>query len=181
MSDPSLECSARIQAADLEQGTWIVVLKADQMPHVCMLQHGTCFSLEHDGNHRYPAVKLWRLIESRQIPAVLCELPPEEAGALEPFFAAYDDLAGDTNCFIPVRDACAAWFPAAAACEYVFQLVPLLAAAGKIERAGKLHLPGPGARYVFPQYDQEGIRARIAAVRSTSRERGANAAGGLGE
>lgn len=179
MGEPSLECSDRIQATDLEQGTWIVVLKADQMPHVCMLQHGTCYSLEHDGNHRYPAVKLWRLIESRQIPTVLCRLPGEADGALEPFFAAYDGLAGDTNCFIPVRDACAAWFPPAAACDYVFQLVPRLDSAGKIERAVKLHLPGSGARFVFPQYDQEGIRARIAAVRRTGR--GANSGGGIGD
>lgn len=179
MSEPSLECSARIQAPDLEQGTWIVVLKADQMPHVCMLQRGTCYSLEHDGNHRYPAAKLWRLIESRQIPTVLCQLPPEADGALEPFFAAYDGLAGDTNCFIPVRDSCAAWFPPAAACDYVFQLVPRLDSAGLIERAAKLHLPGSGARYVFPQYDQDGIRARIDAVRRAGR--GANSAGGIGD
>ncbi len=171
MSQPSLECTARIQAGELEEGTWIVVLKADQMPHVAMLQGGVCFSLEHDGLHRYPAQKLWRLIESRQVPTVLCKLSNETSGEVEPFFDAHDRLDGDANCFIPVRDHCAAWFPAGAACDYVFQLVPLLDSAGKIERAGSLHLATSGTRYVFPQYDQAGIRARIAEVRR-------NAAGG---
>jgi hypothetical protein len=169
MSEPSIECSARILAEELEEGTWIVVLKADQMPHVAMLQGGICFSLEHDGNHRYPAQKLWRLIESRRIPTVLCRLGPEARGPVRGFFEAYDRLEGDANCFLPVRDHCASWFPQGAACDYVFQLVPLLDAAGKIERAGSLHLRGSasGTRYVFPRYDQAQIRERIADVRRT--------------
>ncbi|NOT30890.1 MAG: hypothetical protein HOP15_10630 [Planctomycetes bacterium] len=166
MSEPSLECTARIQAQALERGTWIVVLKADQVPHVALLQRGVCFSLEHDGNHRYPAQKLWRLIESRQIPTVLCRLTAQAEGSVAAFFEAFDRLEGDANCFLPVRDHCASWFPAAAACDFVFQLIPLLDSAGKIELAASVNLPGgSGSPYVFPQYDQTEIRARIAAVR----------------
>ena len=52
MNPPIVECSDRIQAADLQRGRWVVVLRADEIPHVVMLQHGVCYSLEHDGNRR---------------------------------------------------------------------------------------------------------------------------------
>ncbi len=172
MSEPSLECTAELRPSDLEHGTWIVVLKADEMPHVALLQSGVCFSLEHDGNHRYPARKLWRLVDSRRIPTVLCRLAPEAALPAAPFFEAYDSLEGEVNCFLPVRDQCAGWFPAARTCEYVFELVPLLDSAGKIARAAGLHLPGPGPRFVFPKYDQAQIRARIESVRRRAPENG---------
>ena len=166
MDDPALEYTTDLGSEDLEHGTWIVVLKADEMPHVCMVQHGVCFSLEHDGNHRYPADKLRGLIARKRIPTLLCKLPREADGPLEPAFAAYDGLEGDTNCFVPVRDHCATWFPAARGCDYVFELAPLLDAAGKVERFVGLHLPEAGGnRHVLPRYDQHEIRARIADVR----------------
>lgn len=167
---PTLSCPDPFVPAELERGAWIVILRADQMPHVCLLADGLVYSLEHDGNHRYPAVKLVRLIERKRVPSVLVEVLPTRAVAPEPFFRAYEGLAGDTNCFLPVRDAVAAWFEPAATCDYVFELVPRLAAAGRVGRAVAVHVEG--RPFVFPRYDQAGIRARIADVRRSRTRRG---------
>lgn len=162
---------ARPVAEDLERGTWIAVLRAHEIPHVAMLQGGTCFSLEHDGNRRYPARKLWRLVETRRIPTLLCELGPWARGPVAEVYARFARIEGDEgDCFVPVRDYCAAWFASAAPCEYPWQLLPLLSAAGKLARAGALHFAEPpGARLVLPIYSRADIRARIAEVRRTLR------------
>ena len=160
MSDPSLECTARIQPAELASGTWIVMLRADQIPHVALLQEGVVLSLEHDGSHRYPHEKLWRLIESRRTPALLCRLDVGSGGPAAPFFEAQSRLEVENNCFVPVRDYCASWFPPGAACEYAYQLIPLLASAGRVQRAGGFHLRLEGATFRFPVYDKDDIRDR---------------------
>jgi hypothetical protein len=163
---------ARLVPADLEHGTWIAVLRADEIPHVAMVQEGVCFSLEHDGNRRYPARKLWRLAETRHIPTLLCELGPWARGPVAEVYARFTRIEGDDgDCFLPVRDYCAAWFADAAPCPYPWQLLPLLSSAGKLARAGTLHLAGEsdGARLVLPVYSREDIRARIAEVRRTLR------------
>ena len=160
-----LDCRARIEAEELGQGTWIVLLRADEIPHLVMLQAGVCHSLEHDGLHHYPASQLWRLIESRRIPSVLCRLAVEPERPVHPFFAAFDGLDGEIDCFVPVRDYCASWFPACAVCDYPYELMPLLASAGKLAKSGSRHLPGRGAGFVLPRYSRSEIRERIAEVR----------------
>lgn len=174
MIEPSLDCPDRIRAEDLAQGTWIAVLRADSIPHVVMLQSGVVFSLEHDGNRRYPARKLWRLIESRGIAALLCELGPEAHGSVEPVYAPHERIEGDGDCFLPVRDYCATWFAKCAACSFPYELVPLLARAGKLARAGTRHLQEERStpRVVLPTYSREDIRARIAEVRQSIRPPG---------
>jgi hypothetical protein len=171
----TVDVGARLVAADLERGTWIAVLRADEIPHVVMLQGGTCYSLEHDGNRRYPTRKLWRLAETRHIPMLLCELGPWARGPVPEVYARFERIAGDDgDCFLPVRDYCAAWFADAAACAYPWQLLPLLSSAGKLARAGTLHLAGEsdGKRIVLPVYSRADIRARIAEVRRTLRPHG---------
>lgn len=174
MTEPALDCPDRIRPEDLEQGTWIAVLRADVIPHVVLLQQGVVFSLEHDGNRRYPARKLWRLIESRGIAALLCELGPDAHGSVEPSYAVHERIEGDGDCFLPVRDYCASWFPECAACSFPYELVPLLARAGKLLRAGTRHLQEERrtARVVLPTYSREDIRSRIAEVRRSGRRPG---------
>jgi hypothetical protein len=168
---PLVEARARLAPEDLERGTWIAVLRADEIPHVVMLQDGVCYSLEHDGNRRYPARKLWRLVETKRIPTLLCELGPWTRGRVADTYAAHARIEGDGDCFLPVRDHCAAGFAAAAACSFPYELLPLLSSAGKLARAGTLHLQEErtGARIVLPTYSREDIRARIAQVRRTLR------------
>jgi len=146
-----------------------VVLNADRIPHVVMLEEGVCFSLEHDGNRRYPARKLWRLIDSRRIPSLLCELGSEARGSVEDVYAPLERIEGDGDCFTPVRNWCALWYPAAGACSYPYELIPLLSRQGKLFRAVPLHLPGVEREFVMPSYSREQIRARIAEVRDTPR------------
>jgi len=175
VNPPTVECSARLVAGDLERGRWVVVLRADEIPHVVMLQDGICFSLEHDGNRRYTSRKLWRMIEARRIPALLCELGPEADGPVEAIYDRLERIEGaDGDCFVPVRDYCATWFPECAACEYPWQLVPLLSASGKLVRAGTRYLQEDrdGPLVVMPVYDRRQIRARIAEVRRTIRDHG---------
>jgi len=174
---PHLDCPDTVGSEDLEHGTWIVVLRADRIPHVVLLQDGVCFSLEHDGNRRYTARKLWRLIEARRIPALLCELGPEAHGSAEAIYGPLERIQGDGDCFFPVRDYCAGWFPACAACLFPYELIPLLARAGKLARAATLHLQEERAtpRVVLPTYSREEIRARIAEVRATIRAHGSQA------
>lgn len=169
-----VSCPDRIQAADLESGTWIVILRADEIPHVAMLQEGICYSLEHDSNRTYPARKLWRLLEARQIPAVLCELGPEARGSVAAIYSAHDCIEGDGDCFLPVRDYCATWLPEAAACSFPYELVPLLSATGRFARASTRNLPTDPATsgVVLPTYTREQIRERIAEVRRTIRANG---------
>jgi len=168
---PVVAVGARLVSADLERGTWIAVLRADEIPHVVMLQAGTCYSLEHDGNRRYPARKLWRLAETKHIATLLCELGPWASGPVAEVYARFERIAGDDgDCFLPVRDYCAAWFADAAPCAYPWQLLPLLSTAGKLTRAGTLHLAeSDDARLVLPVYSRADIRARIAEVRRTLR------------
>lgn len=174
MSAPVVEGRARLAAEDLEHGTWIAVLRADEIPHVVMLQDGACFSLEHDGNRRYPARKLWRLVEAKRIPTLLCELGPWARGRVADTYAAHARIEGDGDCFLPVRDYCATGFADAAACDFPYELLPLLSSAGKLARAGTLHLQEErsDARIELPTYSREDIRARIAEVRRTFRPQG---------
>ena len=110
MSAAVVEIGARLRAEDLEHGTWIAVLRAHEIPHVVMLQEGVCFSLEHDGNRRYTARKFWRLVDTKRIPTLLCELGPWARGRVADTYAAHARIEGEGDCFLPVRDYCAAWF-----------------------------------------------------------------------
>ena len=170
-SGPAVPCSARIQATDLEQGTWIVVLRADEIPHVVMLQGGVCFSLEHDGNRRYPARKLWRLVNASRIPTLFCELGPWANGAVSDTYARFERIDDDGDCFLPVRDYCARWSPDLAACSFPYELVPALATGGRLARTAAVHFlegPTPSAITLLT-YSRAEIRARIAAVRAGER------------
>jgi len=155
-----------VGAADLERGTWIVVLRADEIPHVAMLQGGTCYSLETDANRTYPARKLWRLVESKRIPTLFCELGPWAAGPVADAYARHARIEGEGDCFLPVQEYCASWLPDCAACAFPYELVPLLCAGGRLARAGVAHLAGRGASFALPVYSREDIRRRIAAVRA---------------
>lgn len=171
MSAAVVEIGARLRAEDLEHGTWIAVLRAHEIPHVVMLQEGVCFSLEHDGNRRYTARKFWRLVDTKRIPTLLCELGPWARGRVADTYAAHARIEGEGDCFLPVRDYCAAWFADCGASSFPYELLPLLSSAGKLARAGTLHLPlAPGVtRLQLPSYSRADIRARIAEVRRTFR------------
>jgi hypothetical protein len=159
---------------DLEHGTWVVVLRADEIPHVVMLQEGVCYSLEHNGNRRYPARKLWRLVEGKRIPSLFCELGSWARGPVEQAYAPHAEISGEGDCFLPVRDYCAAWLPECGHCRFPYELVPLLASAAKLRRAGTRFLQEErtSPEVTLPTYSREEIRQRIASVRATHRQSG---------
>lgn len=162
-----MRLTGSIGAADLERGAWIVVLRADEIPHVAMLQGGTCYSLETDANRTYPARKLWRLVEAKRIPTLLCELGAWARGPVAEVYARHARIAGDGDCFLPVQEYCARWLPECARCAFPYELVPLLSAEGRLVRAGVLHLGStPPPALVLPVYSREDIRRRIAEVRA---------------
>lgn len=150
------------------------MLRADTIPHVVMLQQGQCFSLEHDGNRRYPARKLWRLVQGKRIPSLFCELGSWARGPVAAAYEAHARIADDADCFQPVREYCAAWFPECAPCAFPYELVPRLARAGRLVRtAGMFLAESPGGRVSLPTYSRQDIRRRIAAVRAERRPRDA--------
>lgn len=163
-----LRLTGPVGARDLEQGTWIVVLRAHEIPHVAMLQEGTCYSLETDGNRRYPARKLWRLVEAKRIPTLFCELGDWARGPVEAAYAAHARIEGEGDCFLPVQEYCARWLPDCAGCEFPYELVPRLSAAGRLARAGLVHLSAGSAptSFTLPIYTRDDIRRRIAEVRA---------------
>ena len=173
----AFECCAPLAADELSEGTWIVLLRADRIPHVALLQDGVYHSLEHDGFHCRSAAELWRLIRARAVPSVLCRLRAAPATRARPFFERHGGLDGDVDCFVPVRDYCASWFPAAAACDYAYELLPLLASTGALDKAGSLHLPAlrPGVPFELPRYTRAEIRARIEHVRTSGAAAGRGA------
>lgn len=166
-----IPCTSQLGAKDLERGTWIVVLRADEIPHVVMLQQGVCFSLEHDGNRRYPARKLWRLVEGKRIPTLFCELGPWASGAVSAIYERFARIEGDADCFLPVRDFCAGESAGLADVSFPYELVPRLAHGGRLARTVALHFPGsaPADAITLPTYSRAEIRARIAAVRDARR------------
>lgn len=164
--EPTLDCAATVRAQELEDGTWLVLLRADSVPHVMLLQAGVCFSLEVDGNRRHPAAKLLRLIESKRVPALLCRLAPDAPATVASFVAPFERIASGGNCFLPVRDYCASWLAAAGPCELAFELVERLAAAGKLAHTVGLHLTHPsGTRFRLPRYTSREVEARLDELR----------------
>ncbi|HEX6884501.1 MAG TPA: hypothetical protein VF530_14085 [Planctomycetota bacterium] len=164
---PVVRLTGTVAAADLEQGTWIVVLRASEIPHVVMLQAGTCYSLETDGNRRYPVRKLWRLVEAKRIPTLFCELGSWAAGPVAAAYARHAKIEGEGDCFLPVQEYCASWLADCAACAFPYELVPRLSSGGRLARAVLAHL-GEGAEwtsFTLPVYSRADIRRRIAEVR----------------
>lgn len=153
MSNFSLHDISVLDDDQLRNGSWIVLTHATRRPpHLLLLAGGYTYALSIRGRETAePVDKLLRYLHRNQIPSLFVRLhvPAETSSAQLRAIAQeavdrYERVeAGRITCLAPIREVCALLFGAELkAANFIFELLPLLAAKNALGAAQQLYLRG---------------------------------------
>lgn len=149
----------------LEKGIFLTIINIDKIPpHIGIVVNGKVFMLNAEGKvSGQKTSHLLKVLSSKNKPSLFVKIKDEKLDALKlmkDVFSEYKSAGSGVTCLAPIKDFCGSYYGISCSeARFVFELLPILRKAGKIESAFGLNIKDN--RVKLPSYTMEEILKRI--------------------